>query len=435
MEPGPWNVEENVEKYNLKDLFSKVKFSDKKLDGVKYSGNARPGDKDITAWVKSLMEQLKLNDSRVSYESSITLAAIKTGLKQFLWSTDIRPDGVVLLSFTFDDTVWKLPMVIIEVHSSPYERTLAKTAADVIEQLRLLRCFNKNIEECVGFAFPKYEIKTCVTKVSVSFKKFKFVIQLQALCIEEVKSEIKETLKQAMEFHADSPVFSFMRLSDADIEIAKIAVKESVIQCNSRFSILLRNEARFFKLVPDLAESRNLFTMNTVLSKDDVTCKHVTLYSSIDMVDDQLFYCYPAQLHPLRKDQVKTCLLDFMTRTAIALQELHKNGFAHLDVRIPNICFAKDKDDGKYMVKLIDLDRCSRCYNRTGLPYRGEMYRVPVYNWTTAQLDWKQLGLIATNIIWPEDSYKDIVHRVRDDIFFNSLLLKGIYRALHTHDT
>ena len=44
--------------------------------------------------------------------------------------------------------------------------------------------------------------------------------------------------------------------------------------------------------------------------------------------------------HYLNQD----CLVDFMIRTADALQELHHFGFAHLIMRIPNICFTKAKN-------------------------------------------------------------------------------------------
>ena len=133
-------------------------------------------------------------------------------------SIDNQPDGVVLRSFTFDLIEWKLPVVIIEVHSSPYLNTLLQTAADVIDQLRLLRCFNANITECVGFTFPKYagngiQNESCVTKVCVSFENYRFNIQLSPLAIEEVKEEIEATLKKAMEFCAQLPFFSFINSS------------------------------------------------------------------------------------------------------------------------------------------------------------------------------------------------------------------------------
>lgn len=36
-----------------------------------------------------------------------------------------------------------------------------------------------------------------------------------------------------------------------------------------------------------------------------------------------------------------------------AIQEGHNDGFAHLDIRLPNICFKKEKE---WMAVLIDLD-------------------------------------------------------------------------------
>ena len=79
-----------------------------------------------------------------------------------------------------------------------------------------------------------------------------------------------------------------------------------------------------------------------------------------------------------------------MMRTATALLELHRFGFAHLDVRIPNICFAKE--GGTYIVKLIDLDRSQEdsCVSLSG--YSGEMHKGAERWWTTTRYDWKQLG-------------------------------------------
>ena len=416
-------------KYNLDDLFTTLKFNDPRWSGVQYSGNATRGDKDVTAWVKSLIEHLQLNHGNVSYTADISIEAFKKGITPFLCSIDNRPDGVVLRSFTFDHIEWKLPVVIIEVHSNPYVNTLLQTAADVIDQFRLLRCFNANITECAGFTFPKYagngiQNKSCVTKVCVSFENYQFNIQLSPLAIEEVKEEIEATLKKAMEFCAQRPFFSFIRLSDADIELAGTILKDNVFQVKSHFSILLVNVTNdtYYKHVTSMSERGRLERMNETTSKVGVKhVKHVTLYSDRLWIHDSLFFRYPAvQLPPLRKDQVAQCLFDYMTMTAIALIELHDNGFAHLDVRIPNICFAEDYDgDGKYMVKLIDLDRCEHVKNRTGSSYKGEMYTAPD-SWTCEQLDWKQLGLLAAEIILEGKSPELIVcsSLAKDDTFY-----------------
>jgi hypothetical protein len=48
----------------------------------------------------------------------------------------------------------------------------------------------------------------------------------------------------------------------------------------------------------------------------------------------RVFFVFEAQIPPLSKDAVAKCLLDFMKKTAAALEELHSFGFAHLDIRI-----------------------------------------------------------------------------------------------------
>ena len=62
-----------------------------------------------------------------------------------------------------------------------------------------------------------------------------------------------------------------------------------------------------------------------------------------------------------------------MLMTATALEELNNFGFTHLDVRIPNICFAQNGNE--YIMKLIDLDQSikDKVVNVSG--YNGEMYK------------------------------------------------------------
>ena len=135
----------------------------------------------VIAWVKSLPEKSHNDDDSLVYTADVKIDAFDKGLVPFLWSTGNRPDGVLLRSWSFDGTEWKLPLLIVEVHSSPYRNTVSQTAVDVLDQLRLLRCFNANIAECVGFTFPKYPTTTAsndsfVTKVSVSYESFQFAI-------------------------------------------------------------------------------------------------------------------------------------------------------------------------------------------------------------------------------------------------------------------
>ena len=128
----------------------------------------------------------------------------------------------------------------------------------------------------------------------VSFENYRFNIRLSPLAIEEVKEEIEATLKKAMEFCAQRPFFSFIRLSDADIELAGTILKDKVFQVESNFSILLVNktEDTYYKHVTSMSDSRRLERMNeTLTSKVGVKhVKHVTLYSDRLWIHEPLFF-------------------------------------------------------------------------------------------------------------------------------------------------
>ena len=149
-----WNYFHNIDihqyldRYNLQQLFTHLAvpqtLSD---DGVIHSEgcNFYP-----IAWVKSLFERAyEYNDIKLSYGADIAVSDFEKILVPFMASLQNRPDGIVFRHFKD----WKVPIFMIEIHSSP---SVAKTAVDIIDQLRLLRCFDSNITKCVGFTFPKF---------------------------------------------------------------------------------------------------------------------------------------------------------------------------------------------------------------------------------------------------------------------------------------
>jgi len=82
------------------------------------------------------------------------------------------------------------------------------------------------------------------------------------------------------------------------------------------------------------------------------------------------------------------CLHDFDDQVVCALKELHcKLHRAHLDVRIPNICFTRNGD-----VRLIDLDR-TRPDNAPIDNYKDSFFYELPENQSTMDMDWRQLGL------------------------------------------
>ncbi len=82
------------------------------------------------------------------------------------------------------------------------------------------------------------------------------------------------------------------------------------------------------------------------------------------------------------------CISDLINETAEALKELHDTGYAHGDVRLPNICFQCDRED--YIVVLIDLDRMCAANKSSG------------YLSTAANKDWVQLGQLAQCLVSSE---------------------------------
>ena len=94
------------------------------------------------------------------------------------------------------------------MHSSPYKHSVAKTADGVINQLHILRCLDSSIEKYVGLTFPKFasgnsDNRSCVTKVTVSFKNYQFGVHLLPLLIQDVKQQIEIAVQAAFNYRFD----------------------------------------------------------------------------------------------------------------------------------------------------------------------------------------------------------------------------------------
>jgi len=232
--------------YDLEELFDAVEFPMKKRKRISRNIKATEIDSHAVAWVKHLIDNIYHAEdirSNFSYTSDVAVSAFEEGLTTFLCSNTIRPDGVVLYDFEENGNRWQLPLFILEVHSSPYQKSLAKTAVVVLEQLRLLRCFNWNIPECVGFTFPKYSVKSFVTKVTVSFDIDNiqyFVLRFMPVKKANVYTEVTNVLTSLLKYLPpstvpSSPSFCFMRFSDDDLGRSS---KELLTDINSKVIII-----------------------------------------------------------------------------------------------------------------------------------------------------------------------------------------------------
>ena len=209
------HVKNIIDAYNLEELFAHFRFTRKSRVtfsiGVDCSQNLG-SDCHPIAWAKSLYEYVYNTPHTLSYSADIQIDAFVQELAPFMSSSNNHPDGAVLRKLR----EWHLPIFMLEMHSSPYRNSVSHTAANVLDQFRLLRCFNDNIKECIGFTFPKYPTdksanKSCVTKVTISFKEYMFVIKLTPLKTADVKKEIITALLSAIKFEATpDPLFCFL---------------------------------------------------------------------------------------------------------------------------------------------------------------------------------------------------------------------------------
>ena len=155
-------------------------------------------------------------------------------------TTDQRPD------LTVSRETDNLPLILVEVHSSPFAATVNKTILDVTDQLCLYRTYDASITRCVGFAFPKKDLKQCVVIVSVTWEKLCFRYTLTPIeKIESVRSTIERELCAATE-SAPSPSLNqelrfLVPLSQKDLGLFGDGANGSPVQLPSRASILVRH--------------------------------------------------------------------------------------------------------------------------------------------------------------------------------------------------
>ena len=110
---------------------------------------------------------------------------------------------------------------------------------------------------------------------------------------------------------------------------------------------------------------------------------------------------FPTVLRPLTNEEARPCLLHLVEDVKMALEELHSLGYAHLDVRLDNICLKKTQDG--LMAVLIDFDftmETEQAMEKRALVRRSNMYRIPdfkdeSYSQNAEKFDWWQLGLLV----------------------------------------
>ena len=302
-------------------------------------------------------------------------------------TTDQRPD------LTVSRETDNLPLILVEVRSSPFAATVNKTILGVTDQLRLYRTYDASITRCVGFAFPKKDLKQCVVIVSVTWEKLCFRYTLTPIeKIESVRSTIERELCAATE-SAPSPSLNqelrfLVPLSQEDLGLFGDGANGSPVQLPSIASILVRHGMDYFKSPAD--ESHKLLEMILHIPRALPTIKlHLV------MVGDNGFFKYRGIPNDsLTRPEAQSCLYDLVPKLVQVIESFHQNGWAHQDIRLENICFDED-----CMPVFIDLDRCK---SSSEVAYEGKGCMYSMERGSAIQTDWLQLGLMVCWVLDPE---------------------------------
>lgn len=255
-------------------------------------------------------------------------------------SNDLRPDVVMYKG--------GIPVLVIEVHSSPYKNTLRKLSLVLVELLRFLKNADEGINEVCGFCFPKSSEASCVCQMTVSWdvESFRFEVKYSALAARDVEKNVQEVYrKQSSRFSNVTPkqrLFSIPLCEGSKTSFKKaLKIDEPVYQMYSKSALLLCDGSKVYKHIIDQSEENTIFALFNGIGHHHK--RFLLPLAVIIKFRSTHFFEYPYILPPLLREEARTCLGTFVQSVIEALQELHKvTGCAHLDVRLENICFSKE---------------------------------------------------------------------------------------------
>ena len=343
-----------------------------------------------------------------------------------------------------------LPVIQFEINSSPISTTVAKLFANLVDVLRFIRHFDLKIDTWTGFAFPKVYVDSSnnyAFKVGVRWKDLQFSPEVSALKLHDIAQEVKDTFNMQVdlvqklyvsEVEVMRKEMYLVPLSKADIDYFANTLQPSpssspskvIKQVESPFSILLCDESCYYKYSPKAEVQVTLLNlcMLQVKDKDSLLSSNLILPHDTMRIRELQFFVFPAvKYNNLSKAIAKTCLGQLADGIANGLKTLHDLGYAHLDVRLPNVCVS-----ATFEVKLIDFDQATlvQSYQNTNF----FMYTLEKEGKSSQDLDWKQLGLLLFTL--SSDVKKDQQELKRQDIPINreSFLGKLIWEHEYEDD-
>ena len=267
---------------------------------------------------------------------------------------------------------------------------------------------------------PKQNLAIKVT-VTWNSEHLAFDVKYDVLKCNEVMSSINSVIQSQKQKNLNLSIgqFSyFFKLTDEELEVVKGSICSS-LKLDKRYGQVL-NDCNFdkpleqfhscFSFVFGLKGKEGLGyifktfprdTLRTSLEDtEDILRREYQVLSQLGLLDKPLLhdvigfkhhrYFVYERLHQISPDAAKQCLVELLEGVKTAIDNLHSCNFAHLDVRLPNVCLKVEPND-KATVMLIDLERSQRVtfsdqWNNAS--YISCMYKVGL---SYQQIDYMQL--------------------------------------------
>ena len=208
----------------MNDGEKKGKGRKKGKDGGGKSGGGEKGEEEKSeALCCRYLETFREVDSTVELQVRERIKQLEY-IPPIYCTTDECPDVAIIRKCD------GLTLLLVEIHSSTYEKTIRKCLLGVSDLLRLHRAHDRNVSRCCGFAFPKLPgkqpNKQCVVKVEVSWENLHFQCSLTPFEHSlEARAAIMEELEKAKR-NAPSPGSPLkekekyvIRLAEKDLKI------------------------------------------------------------------------------------------------------------------------------------------------------------------------------------------------------------------------
>ena len=287
------------------------------------------------------------------------------------------------------------PILFAEVESNnDFTSAIRKLCLVLVAQLIHLRNMDTQKTHVCGFAMSlqkSEEDKTTggvvLVKITWECSLLAYFADFQAVTIDKFEETVRYiygTQKHWSLADLDPAEFHCFPLGSTEISfILKTELKEECI-LRSTSSLMAFTDDNVFKLSLAATDSLDDFYAACIINR---------LFPSqvlLPISTISHFLCFRRLKGPAHMDACNDCLRSFSVSVYNAIKQLHKCGYAHLDLQLQNICYKQEEGKDEWIAVLIDLDTVCK---KDDWPMRGNKYLIK-YGMTGEQNDWRQYTVL-----------------------------------------